>query len=392
MTARLTETLPVSRDELVRDRRRLHAHPELAFEEHETAAFVAERLRSLGIQVQTGVGRTGVVGVLRAGQPGRTVLLRADMDALPIQEENDVEYRSTRAGVMHACGHDGHVAILLGAARALCAQPERLAGTIVLAFQPSEERIPGGALEMIADGVMDSPKVDAVFGLHLTQSAPVGCVRVRSGPSMASADTFQAEVIGRGGHASRPHQTVDPIRIAASVVTALHSIVSREIPPLESAVITVGTVHAGSVPNVIPPSATLGGSVRAFDQAIREQLARRIEETVIGISRAMGGDARIDYQFGYPTLVNDAAMSELVASVARELFGDQSFATGELNMASDDVAYFLQRAPGCYFNVGTANEARGLTASNHHPRFDIDEDALPIGVAMLVRVVERYLE
>jgi amidohydrolase len=219
--------------------------------------------------------------------------------------------------------------------------------------------------------------------------APVGTVRVRSGPSMASADTFQAEIIGRGGHASRPHMTIDPIRIAASVITALHSIVSREVAPLESAVITIGTLHAGSVPNVIPPSATFGGSVRAFSQQVRETLARRIEDTIVGISKAMGGNARVDYQFGYPIVVNDASMSHIAESVARQVVGD-GFSTGYLNMASDDMAYFLQRAPGCYFNVGTANEARGLTASNHHPRFDIDEDALPIGVQMLVGVVERY--
>jgi amidohydrolase len=206
---------------------------------------------------------------------------------------------------------------------------------------------------------------------------------------MASADTFQAEIIGRGGHASRPHTAIDPIRIAASVVTALHSIVSREVAPLESAVITIGTLHAGSVPNVIPSSATFGGSVRAFNQQVREMLAQRIEASVVGMSRAMGGDARVDYQFGYPTLVNDAAMGNIVETVARQVVGD-GFATGEPNMASDDMAYFLQRAPGCYFNVGTANAARGLTASNHHPRFDIDEDALPIGVDMLVGVVRRY--
>jgi len=379
----------LNRDELIRDRRHLHAHLELAFEEHQTAAFIAERLRTLGLEVRTGVGRTGVVGILRGNGTDRTVMLRADMDALPIDEENDVEYRSSRPGVMHACGHDGHIAILLAAARALVGT--RLPGSVVFAFQPSEERIPGGALAMLDDGLMADPKVDAVFGLHLTQMAPVGAVRVRSGPSMASADTFQAEILGRGGHASRPHQAIDPIRIAASVVTALHSIVSREVAPLDAAVITIGTLHAGSVPNVIPPLATFGGSVRAFDQQVRETLARRIDETIVGISRAMGGDARVDYQFGYPTLVNDAAMSSIVESVARDVVGD-GFSTGDLNMASDDMAYFLQRAPGCYFNVGTANEARGLTASNHHPRFDIDEDALPLGVEMLVRVVERYFQ
>jgi len=379
----------VSHDELVRDRRHLHAHPELGFEEHETAAFIAERLRSLGLEVRMGVGQTGVVGVLRGPDASRTVMLRADMDALPIEEENDVEYRSTRPGVMHACGHDGHVAILLGAARALTAAPQ--AGSVVFAFQPSEEIRPGGALAMLEDGLMHNPSVDAVFGLHLISEAPVGSVRVRSGPWLASSDAFQAEIIGRGGHAASPHQTIDPIRIAASVVTALHSIVSREVAPLDVAVITVGTLHAGTLANVIPPSAALGGSVRTFDQPLREMIAKRIEETVLGISRAMGGDARVDHRFGYPTSVNDAAMSSLVETVAREVVGD-SFSSCDLSMASDDMAHFLQRAPGCYFGVGTANEARGLTAGNHQPRFDIDEDALPVGVEMLVGVVKRYFE
>ena len=373
----------------MRDRRHLHAHPELGFEEHETAAFIAERLRSLGLEVQTGVGRTGVVGVLRGQDAGRTVMLRADMDALPIEEENDVEYRSTRPGVMHACGHDGHVAILLAAARVLAGVPQ--AGSVVFAFQPSEEIRPGGALAMLEDGLMHEPSVDAVFGLHLISEAPVGSVRVRSGPWLAAADAFQAEIIGRGGHAASPQQAIDPIRIAASVVTALHSIVSREVAPLDAAVITVGTLHAGTMAIVIPQSATLSGSVRTFDQRLREMLARRIEETVVGISRAMGGDARVDYQFGYPPLVNDAAMSSLVETVAREVVGD-SFSSGDLSMASDDMAYFLQRAPGCYFGVGTANEARGLTAGNHQPRFDIDEAALPVGVEMLVGVVQHYFE
>jgi amidohydrolase len=288
----------VSHDELVRDRRHLHAHPELGFEEHETAAFIAERLRSLGLEVRTGVGRTGVVGVLRGQDAGHNVMLRADMDALPIEEENDVEYRSTRPGVMHACGHDGHVAILLGAARALAGDPQ--AGSVVFAFQPSEEIRPGGAMAMLEDGLMHNPSVDAVFGLHLVSEAPVGSVRVRSGPWLASSDAFQVELIGRGGHAASPHQTIDPIRIAASVVTALHSIVSREVAPLETVVITIGTLHAGTMAIVIPQSATLSGSVRTFDQRVREMLARRIEETVAGISRAMGGDARVTTGLAIP--------------------------------------------------------------------------------------------
>lgn len=386
----VTATIDAMRDQLIADRRHLHAHPELAFEEHETAAFVAERLRSLGIEVTTGVGGTGVKGVIRGGRTGRTVMLRADMDALPIHEESDKPYASTRPGVMHACGHDGHTAILLAVARILAGQRDALAGNVVLCFQPAEERPPGGAIKMIEDGVMDDPKVDAVFGLHLT-STPAGTVGVRSGPSASAADTFTATIHGVGGHASRPHQAVDPVLIAANAVTTLHTIVSREVSPLDAAVITVGTIQAGTVANVIPPTATMSGTVRTFDQGVREKLARRIEATIVGIARAMGGDATVDYRFGYPILVNDPAMAELVRSVAHEVVGPERTRENPPTMASEDVGRFIDQATGCYFNVGVLNEAKGITVSNHNPGFDIDEDALPVGVAMLVGVVEHYL-
>jgi amidohydrolase len=390
MTA-LTATVVAVRDELIRDRRHLHANPELGFEEHETAAYVAERLRSLGIETRTGVGKTGVVGVIRGGSPGKTVMLRADMDALPIQEEGDRPYKSQRPGVMHACGHDGHTAILLAVARILVEKRESLAGNVVLAFQPSEERPPGGALAMIADGAMDDPKVDAVFGLHLT-SQPVGTVMMRGGPSASAADSFTATIVGVGGHASRPQSAIDPVLIAAHVVTALHSIVSRNVGPLEQAVITIGTIQAGTVANVIPGAATMTGSVRSFDQAVREKLRQRIEQTVVGIARAMGGDAEVEYRLGYDVLVNDHDMAEFVRSVAHEVVGEANTRFNPPpNMASEDVGYFIARATGCYFNVGVLNEAKGITVTNHNAGFDIDEDALPIGVAMLTRVVERYL-
>ena len=340
--------------------------------------------------MRTGVGGTGVKGVIRGGQAGRTVMLRADMDALPIDEQSDKPYRSTRPGVMHACGHDGHTAILLAVARILSGRRDPLAGNVVLCFQPAEERPPGGAIKMIEDGVMDDPKVDAVFGLHLT-SAPVGTVGVRGGPSASAADSFTATIHGVGGHASRPQQAVDPILIAANVVTTLHTIVSREVNPLDAAVITVGTIQAGTVANVIPSSATMTASVRSFDQAVREKLAKRIQETVVGIARAMGGDATVEYRFGYPVLVNDPDMAAFVRSVAHEIVGPEQTHENPPTMASEDVGRFIDRATGCYFNVGVLNEAKGITVTNHNPGFDIDEDALPIGVAMLVRIVERYL-
>ncbi len=387
----VTPTVVAVRDELIADRRHFHANPELAFEEHETAAFVAERLRSLGIEVTTGVGGTGVKGVIRGGSSGRTVMLRADMDALPIQEESDKPYASTRPGVMHACGHDGHTAILLAVARILSSRDRPLPGNVVLCFQPAEERPPGGAIRMVEDGVMDDPKVDAVFGLHLS-SSPVGTVGMRGGASQASADSFRAEIVGVGGHAARPHLAVDPVLIAANVVTTLHTIVSREVDPLQSAVITVGTIQAGTVANVIPATATMSGTVRTLDEAVRQKLATRVQETVVGIARAMGGDAAVDYAFGYPVMVNDQQMTDFVRDVAHEVVGeDRTRYNHPPIMPSEDVGYFIARATGCYFNIGVLNEAKGITIANHNPGFDIDEDALPVGVAMLVRIVERYL-
>jgi len=385
-----TITVEAVRDELIADRRHLHANPELAFEEHDTAAFVAARLRSLGIEVTTGVGGTGVKGVIRGGTGGRTVMLRADMDALPIQEESDKPYRSTRPGAMHACGHDGHTAILLAVSRILSERRESLAGNVVLCFQPAEERPPGGAIKMIEDGVMDDPKVDAVFGLHLA-ALPVGIVGVRPGAMMASADTFVATIQGVGGHAARPHQAVDPVLIAANVVTTLHTIVSREVDPLQPCVVTVGTIQAGTVPNVIPSTATMAGTVRTFDQETREKVAKRVQDTVVGIARAMGGDATVEYRFGYPIMVNDPEMTAFVKSVALEVVGSERTIERTPNMASEDVGRFIARATGSYFNVGVLNEAKGIKIPNHNPGFDIDEDALPVGVAMLVRIVERYL-
>jgi amidohydrolase len=377
-------------DELVRDRRHFHSHPELAFEEHETAAYVAERLRTLGIDVRTGVGKTGVVGVIWGSKAGKTVLLRADMDALPILEQSSQPYASQNTGVMHACGHDGHTSILLAVARVLAGRKANLTGNVVLVFQPSEEKPPGGALAMIADGAMDDPKVDASFGLHLSMD-PVGTVSVCSGPAMAAADMVTATILGSGGHASRPHTTIDPVLIAANVVTTLHTIVSREVDPLQPAVITIGAIQAGTVGNVIPDTAVMRGSIRTFDQALRERLAKRIEATIVGIARAMGGDADVQYEFGYPVLVNDEAMTDLVRKVGHEVVGPDKTLEGQPILGSEDVGYFLERAAGCYFRLGIANKERGLTHSNHTARYDIDEAALPIGVEMLVRVAETYL-
>ena len=278
--------------QLIEDRRYFHQHPELAFQEENTARVVAQRLRELGLEVRTGVGRTGVVGVLRGGRPGRTVLLRADMDALPIEEENDVPYRSQNPGVMHACGHDAHTAILLGVATILAGMREEIAGNVTFAFQPAEE-IVSGAKEMIEAGAMADPPVDACFGLHVWQNLPVGVIGVRSGPLMAAGDAFRAVIRGRSAHAAEPHRGIDATLIASQTVVALQSLVSREVSPLESAVVTVGQLHAGTASNIIASHAELAGTVRTFDKEVRRHLSERVPALIRSIAEAMGAEAEV---------------------------------------------------------------------------------------------------
>jgi len=376
---------------VVADRRHLHQHPELEMQEENTARFVAEKLRDLGIETTVGIATTGVLGLLHGAHPGKTVLLRADMDALPIEELNDVPYRSQHPGVMHACGHDSHTAMLLGVARLLSERREELHGTVKIAFQPAEESV-GGAAPMIAAGVMENPHVDAAFGVHIAQDLPVGTIGVGAGPANAAVDEAIITIKGLGGHAARPQMAVDPILIAAQCITALQTLVSREIDPLRSAVITVGALHAGTVSNIIPEECELRVTIRTSDEETRGQLSERIPALTKGIATAMRGSAEVEYTFGYPVLVNDAAMTDLVREVAQELIGPDKVHEREMGMGAEDMAYFLQAAPGCFFRIGSRNEERGLTYGHHHPRFDIDDEgALPVWVAAVTAVTLRYL-
>lgn len=378
--------------ELVATRRDLHRHPELGFEETRTAGVVAGRLGDLGIEPRTGVAGTGVVGVVSSepspGEPRRTVLLRADMDALPIQEENDHEYRSTVPGRMHACGHDGHTAILLGVARLLVEDPPP--GNVVLVFQPAEEK-PGGARPMIEAGVLADPPVDAAIGLHLWSNLPVGTVGTNPGPLMAGASEFRLTIKGRGGHAALPHQAVDAVVVASHVVVALQTLVSRETSPLDSAVVTVGSIHGGTTFNVIAERAVLEGTVRAFEDDRREALRDRIAALAQGVAGAMGAEATLEWTPHYPATVNDPAMAALVAREAAVVVGEENVFTDIRTMGAEDMSYFLRAVPGCFFFVGAANAARGITAPHHNPRFDIDEAALPIGAEILARAARAFL-
>ncbi|MGH7666269.1 MAG: M20 metallopeptidase family protein [Candidatus Dormibacteria bacterium] len=378
-------------EELVRDRRHLHRHPELAGEERQTCSYIAARLTELGLRPRLLLEGTAVVADIEGARPdGRALLLRADIDALPIEERGgDRPYRSQVVGAMHACGHDGHVAILLGAARLLVARRDRFGGVARLAFQPAEETA-GGAERLISAGVLESPTVEAALGLHLWSGQPVGRVGVRDGAIFASADEFRLQIRGRGGHGALPHQALDPIPIASLVVLALQTLVSRETSPLSAAVVTIGTVSAGQAFNVIPEVASLTGTLRAFSEEERRRLLRRIEELAQGIAAAFGASADMEVGAGCPPVVSDPKMAELVrravgASEGLELIDPEPITVG------DDVALYLRRVPGCYFLVGAGSEDAGITAPHHHPEFDIDETCLPIGVEVMARAALDYL-
>jgi amidohydrolase len=386
----LTAQLKDVAEQVVLDRRHLHMHPEVRFEEVETSRFVAERLRALGVEVRHPVGKTGVIGLIRGQRSGRTLMLRADMDALPILEENDVPYKSTRPGVMHACGHDGHTAILLGVAQVLSRRASWLQGDVKLCFQPAEEGS-GGALAMIEAGVLDAPKPDAVVGLHLAQWLSVGAVAVSPGPIHATPTRLEIDVQGQGGHAAAPHRCVDSVLVAAQIVVALHQIVAREVNPLERAVITIGSSHAGTTYNVIADTAELRGTIRAYDEGMRDFLRRRVEEVATGVAKTMRAEAVVRTMPGPPPVVNDPAVAQLVEAVAGATRGVAGVIPCEPSMGADDVAEYLKRVPGCYFWLGTRNEARGIVGEHHHPRYDLDEAALPLGVELLTRIADRYL-
>src|SRR5690554_3650730 len=379
-------------NELVAIRRDIHAHPELGFQESRTSALVAGMLRALGYEVHTGIGRTGVVGVLdgRANDSGLSIGLRADMDALPIYETGDLAHRSTVPGVMHACGHDGHTAVLLGAARYL-AETRNFNGRVVLIFQPAEEGL-GGAQAMLEDGLFERFHCDAIYALHTWPGLPAGVIGVNPGPMMAAADSFEIQIEGRGGHGAHPYQTNDPIVIAAQLINALQTIVSRNIPAPDAAVLTIAAVNAGSLDamNVIPHRASMVGTVRTFSPVVQEQVISRMQEIVDGVATAFRAQIVLKYQRLFPATINTPHHAGLVADVARELFGDDQVVDDLVpSMGSEDFSFMLQQRPGAYFRLGQggAEEGRFL----HNAAFDFNDAVIPHGCAMFVRLVERSM-
>ncbi|HET6763574.1 MAG TPA: amidohydrolase [Longimicrobiaceae bacterium] len=377
---------------LIHTRRDLHRHPELGFQERRTAGIVAERLRAAGYEVRTGIAETGVVGEMRGGAgDGPTLLLRADMDALPIAEECAHDFVSTHAGRMHACGHDAHVAIGLAVAERLAATRDEWGGTVRYVFQPAEEG-GGGALRMIEEGgILDG--VDAALGLHVWLGLPSGVVGVIPGPFMASAGEFELTIRGKGGHGAMPEQTIDAVYVGSQVVTALQGIVSRGISPLESAVVSVGSFHAGTAQNIIADTAVLTGTVRAFDPALVDALPERMERVVKGVCDALGAEHDFHYRLDTPATINDAELAETVRLAAEEMVGRDRVRSdpGVRTMAAEDFGEMLMRVPGCYFFVGARDEERGIVHPHHSPRFDLCEECLPTAVQVLERAARRVL-
>ena len=382
------ELFPYTRDL----RRDFHRHPELGFQEHRTAEIIVRELSNLeDMVIQAGVAGTGVVGTLKGGKPGRVILLRFDMDALPVEENTGVDYSSENEGLMHACGHDGHLAIGLTTARLLHEGRENLSGTIKFVFQPAEEGL-GGAVAMIKEGILSDPVPEVALALHLWNEKPLGWIGITDGPMMSASETFQVRITGKGGHGGKPHESIDPIVAAAGIINALQSIVSREIPPLDSGVITVSSIHGGEAHNVVPEQVTLSGTIRSFTEETRDLLLKRFHEVVEQTAAVYLCRARITIEDISPAVNNDPKIAAVLRQTAGELFPQAVIDQGYRTMASEDMAFMMQEIPGCYCLIGSANSERGLDAKHHQPEFNFDEQALTQGVALLVSAVHDLLK
>lgn len=390
----LKEEAKALQGQLVEWRRYLHRHPEVSQEVPETAAYVAGQLKDMGLEVRTGVGGHGVVAVLKGDRPGKTIGIRADMDALNIKEETGLPFSSKKEGMMHACGHDGHMAMALGTAQLLSQHKNELAGAVKFIFQPAEEG-PGGAEPMIKDGALENPKVDAIIGLHLGviwEELSPGQVGVCYGSMMASLDRIDVKIKGKGGHGAMPHVTVDAISIASQVVTTLQTIVSREVKPVQPAVVTIGKFHGGTAYNVITDLVELEGTVRCLTPELRQNLAKRIEEIIKGVTTAMRGDYEYKYTFGYPPLFNNPDFTKEFSMVAAEVVGAENVRElTEPTMGGEDMAYLLQEVPGTFFFLSSNNPEKGIVHPHHNPKFDIDEDVLWIGTALFSAMAVKWL-
>jgi amidohydrolase len=384
MSVKILTEVNAIKDEIIANRRDFHKYPELGFNEHRTAKVIAEKLGSYGIEVKKGIGKTGVLGELQGSSNGKTIALRADMDALPIQETSDISYKSQTDGIMHACGHDGHLAMLLGAAKILSQNKDRFSGNIRFIFQPAEEG-EGGARYMIADGCLNN--VDEIYGMHLWNYQPYGEIGVKSGSIMAAADIFDVIIKGVGGHGAMPQGTVDAIVTASNLIMSLQTIVSRNTDPLESTVITIGKIEGGNGFNIIADEVKLRGTVRAMTEENRLMVKSRMQEIIDGVAKSTGAIIEMDYQEGYPPTVNDDNATKFVASVANKIFSKGTIEP-YLTMGAEDFSYYLQKVPGCFFFIGSApSNTKPMSVPHHCSHFDIDERALLVGTSVFVQLI-----
>lgn len=390
----MTNTLEEAQSlfEYTRDLRRdFHMHPEIGFKEVRTANIVARELTSFGLEVKTGVAKTGVIALLEGKQPGPVVLLRFDMDALPILEETGASYASQSPGVMHACGHDGHTAIGLTVARLLEKHHNEFNGTVKFIFQPAEEGL-GGAEAMIAEGILENPRPEIALALHVWNEKPVGWLGITPGPVMAASEIFNIRLIGRGGHGAVPNLSIDPVLAAAQVINALQSIVSRNVPPLKAAVVTVATIHGGEAFNVIPGDVEMKGTIRTFEPAIRDRVINRFQQIVKDVGHAMDCEVYLEVKALTPAVINDPDISLRVQKVASQLFPNDQLDNQDMTMGSEDMAFLLQKIPGCFIFIGSANKEKNLDASHHHPKFDFDESILPKAAGLITESALEFLK
>jgi amidohydrolase len=381
------------KQELIQHRRRFHSFPELKYEERETANYIAKHLQDLGFTFEKGIAETGIVCSLDSKIPGKTLLLRADMDALPIQEENQVSYASKNQGKMHACGHDGHTSILLGLASELKLRQKEIIpkGKLVLVFQPAEEG-GGGADRMIAEGILEKYNVDATLALHVWNHVDIGKVGVVDGPMMASVDEFHITVKGVSGHGAMPQHTVDPIVVGAYIITSLQTLVSRNTDPLDSCVVTVGSFHAGDAFNVIPETATMKGTVRTYSKHLYEMIPTKLEKLARGVAESFGATIDFYYERVNKPTINNPKMADIVRRASRKILGENSVTEEEAkSMGGEDYSAFLDRVPGCYFFIGSRNPSKGFVNPHHSSKFDFDEDALANGLAVMIEASKIYL-
>jgi amidohydrolase len=379
------------KQEMIERRRDFHRHPELGFEERRTAEIVAEVMGEFTQHVKTGVAGTGVVALMEGKRSRPTALLRFDMDALPIQEETGAPYSSVHPGVMHACGHDGHTAVGLAVARLLHAHLEQLPGVVKFVFQPAEEGL-GGAVRMVEEGVLLDPKPDFSLAFHIWNEKPVGWIAITSGPTMAGCEILTIEIAGRGGHGAAPHEAVDPILAAAHVISALQSVISRNLDPQKAGVVSITQVRAGETFNVIPSTACLNGTIRTCDSEVREMVLERVDVVASGVAKAMGCSAKITTMPLTPPVVNDERIAERLQFLARQMFPDAVICSDQFTMVSDDMAFMMDTIPGCYMFIGSSNAEKGLNAAHHHPKFDFDEAVLPQAAALMAAAVWTLLE